>query len=123
LRLSGRVVLYRAAPDVLADRVRPFIEAIGGFGPLFVTAWGGSAVIRTLFRDWKALLVEAGIATRGCHAARHTLGTLIGHRTKSPFAVRDALGHSDRSISISAQYVDRNPLLVPETLNSLFELR
>jgi integrase len=119
--LSKRVVLYKAGLDALASRVRPVIEANGGFGPLFLTAWGRPTAIRTLFRDWKTLLAEVGIATRGCHAARHTLGTLIGHRTKSPFAVRDALGHSDRSISISAQYVDRNPLLVRETLNSLFE--
>ncbi|KPL05702.1 hypothetical protein AMJ85_11085 [candidate division BRC1 bacterium SM23_51] len=120
---SGAVEDVITLPDALVERIRPISESLKGGceGPLFLTAHGRRAAIRTLFQDWAELLWEAGVSPRGCHAARHTFGTLIAVRTRSPFAVRDALGHSDRSIAISAQYVERNPELVRETLNSLFQ--
>ena len=120
---SGAVKDVVTLPDALVERVRRLSKTWNqnGEGPLFLTVHGRPAAIRTLFQDWAELLREASVSARGCHAARHTFGTLIGLRTKSPFAVRDALGHSDKSIAISAQYVERNPELLRQTLNSLFE--
>lgn len=125
---SGAVRDCIVIPDALSRRVAAFAEngadnrcgppCSPPCGPLFVQQHGKPARLSTLRKDWYDLLTEAGIKRRGAHAARHTFGTLVALQTKSPWAVRDALGHSD--IGISSQYVDRNPELVRQTVNTIF---
>jgi len=52
------------------------------------------------------------------------LGTLVADNAENPsgaaFTVNDALGHSRKSIAISAQYVSRNPDRLKRTLVTIF---
>jgi integrase len=52
--------------------------------------------------DWRALLAAAGVETRRLYDARHTAGTLLKEAGADIHQVKEALGHSQ--ISVSSRY-------------------
>lgn len=119
VRHSGAVRDMVVIPDALVARVKAFGEQWGlsGNGSFFRTHRRECASRSTLHKDWRIILAEANVRVRGSHAARHTFGTRIAQATRDPYAVAEALGHSD--IRISIQYVAKNPALIRAALNSL----
>ena len=103
----------------LQERLRWF-GADQTTGPLLLSHRGTRLVAPTIDTIWRHCLAEAGVRNRGIHAARHTYGSFIALKTRNVFAVRDALGHSDKSIGISAQYVARNPMIMRSLANTLY---
>ncbi len=93
--------------NALFQRLAGFARADGADGPVF-----GGIGKRMLQAAWRGCAIAAGLrsCSYGIHSARHTAATRIARASGGDIpAVRDFLGHSDRSIGITAQYVGRDP--------------
>jgi integrase len=96
-------------------------------GPIIVTRKGTPASPGVLEWIWDKQVrpqPELGIGDRTIHAMRHTLGTLLArnseNRAGAAFTVNDGLGHSRKSIQVSAQYVSRDPEGLKHTIVKIF---
>jgi len=123
---SGGVRTRMGLPPHIKDRMQAMSGRLGRTtGPIFVTRSNKPANEDVLDWMWrKKLRPQLNLGDRTPHAMRHTLGTLLADKSDNQagaaFTVNDGLGHSRKSIAVSAQYVNRNPERLKRTIVSIF---
>ncbi|MBU3638751.1 site-specific integrase [Polynucleobacter sp. AP-RePozz3-80-G7] len=85
---------------------------------LFISQKGGAFTPNTLQQLFHRLFTEAKIQGASSHSGRRTFATTLIEKGADIKAVSRLMGHS--SISMTAQYVEDNPLRLKEICRKLF---
>jgi integrase len=124
---SGGARMHMGLPAHIKGRMEAICQQLNrATGPILVTRNGKAASLGVLQWVWNMQVRPEFpfIGDRTIHAMRHTLGTLLArnseNRAGAAFTVNDGLGHSRKSIQVSAQYVSRDPEGLKHTVVKIF---
>ena len=110
--------LIEALEDYLGERQTQEDILFNPQAPLFISQKGGAFTPNTLQQLFHRIFVEAKILGASSHSGRRTFATTLIEKGADIKAVSKLMGHS--SISMTAQYVEDNPLRLKRMCREIF---
>jgi len=110
--------LIEALEDYLGERQTQENILFNPQAPLFISQKGGAFTPNTLQQLFHRMFAEAKIQGASSHSGRRTFATTLIEKGADIKAVSRLMGHS--SISMTAQYVEDNPLRLKQMCRELF---
>ncbi|MGV0981021.1 MAG: tyrosine-type recombinase/integrase [Polynucleobacter sp.] len=110
--------LMEALEDYLAERENKEGISFNQQAPLFTSQKGGAFTPNTMQQLFHRIYVEAKIYGASSHSGRRTFATTLIEKGADIKAVSRLMGHS--SISMTAQYVEDNPLRLKQMCKDLY---